>query len=119
LHIIANILFLDDKKYGTSARAMSDASFHCYTIFRFYRKTSHGLHLIDTGLFGVRLNEHVYPALGAQTGGQISKANVLAKGGVLLEESKACLKRPPKINKKAGHSPMTLWACGVKKMQSR
>ena len=57
-----------------------------YTVFRFYRKTSYGLHLIDTVLIGVRVNELVYPTLGDQTGGQISRANVLAIGGVLLEE---------------------------------
>jgi hypothetical protein len=48
-----------------------------YTVFRFYRKTSYGLHLIDTVLIGVRVNELVYPTLGDQTGGQISRANVL------------------------------------------
>jgi hypothetical protein len=57
-----------------------------YAVFRAYRKSRHGLSLVDTVVIGVRVNDQIYPELGTHTGGPINKSEALAIGGILLEE---------------------------------
>jgi len=57
-----------------------------YAVFRAYLKTRHGLSLVDTVVFGVSVNDQIYPGLGPHYGGPINKSEALAIGGILLEE---------------------------------
>ena len=55
-------------------------------VFRVFRKSAHGLRLVDTVEIAVRLNEQVYAILGAHYGGPITKEEAIAVGGIQVRE---------------------------------